>query len=488
MPIDVRPPLLKRRRTKIVATLGPASSATDTIARLIASGVDVFRLNMSHGSHDEHAAMCAAVRSEATRADRPVAVLADLCGPKIRTGTFPDGSIELRQDETVRVVAGDREGGAGLLSIAYARLTTDARPGHRLLIDDGKLDLEVAEVTERELRCVVRHGGTLRDRKGVNFPDTPLSVSALTTKDREDAAFARRLGVDYLALSFVRRAADVRELRQLLEPHDAVRLVAKIEKPEALENAEDILRAADAIMVARGDLGVEMPPETVPAAQDSLVAMARAHHKPVIIATQMLESMLHDARPTRAEVSDIAHAVTSGTDAVMLSGETAVGAHPIGAVQMMDRIVRQTEAGLWAGSAFSAITANDPREDAPRGTPLHANVAVARAVSQMSRDLAVRAILVVSHSGTSGMVVSSLRPAAPLLTVTACEETCRVMNLFWGVFPRQVEAAAMADPVPLVREIARETGLAQPGQAALIVRGFRDHPDRNLPTVTVVRI
>ena len=484
MAIDVSPRLLKRRRTKIISTIGPATQEPDTIAQLIEAGVDVFRLNMSHGDAAAHRAAAGRVRAAAAAAGEPVALIADLCGPKIRTGVFPGGEITLPHGGLVRVTGREVGGRQGFVPVGYSRLSHDVQIGHRLLLDDGRLALEVESADGEELVCRVQHGGRLSDRKGVNFPDSELSISALTDKDRVDTALAVELGVDLIALSFVRSGRDIEQLRELVREHGAAtRLIAKIEKPEALNNIEGIIRAADAIMVARGDLGVEMPAEQVPGAQDELVSLARARHKPVIIATQMLESMLTSARPTRAEVSDIAHAVGSGTDAVMLSAETAVGDHPVGAVEIMDRIIRQTEARLWVGSAFHALT-----EDDEVTRPLQSNEAVGRAVSQLSRDLGVRAILVVSRSGMSGMVVSSSRPAAPLIAATAEAGTQRLMNLFWGVVPILVEPIRMDDAVPLLRELAGRLELAEAGCSALIVRGFRDEADDNLPSVTVVRL
>lgn len=484
MSIEILPQLLKRRRTKIVATLGPASSSPEVVARLIEAGVGVFRLNMSHGDRDGHLAVLRTVRDVAAEAGEPVALLGDLCGPKIRVGAFREGAIVLREGDSVRVVLRDVPGEAGVIPVAHPSLAADVRAGHRLLLADGTMELEVRAVEGEELACTVVVGGELTDRKGVNAPDSSLSLSSLTDKDRADARFLLEAGVDFLALSFVRTAEDIQDLRACIGSDARVRIIAKIEKPEALQNIDAILDASDAIMVARGDLGVEVPSEAVPAVQEELVTRARRHHKPSIIATQMLESMLHNPRPTRAEVADIAHAVGSGADALMLSGETAVGGHPVKAVAMMDRVIRQTEAGQWRASAFRSLS----WEDADAARMLPTDEAVARAVSHMSRDLSVRAILVLSRSGTSGMVVSSARPSAPLLAATASEEVCRLMNLYWGVVPIQVEERELDQPGELFRRIVAPLGLAEPGQPGLIVRGFQQQEAQSEPSITVVRL
>lgn len=483
MPIDTAVRLLKRRRTKIVATLGPSSCEPAVLSQLIQAGANVFRLNMSHGDPDGHRRTYERVRAAAEKAGEPIAVLADLCGPKIRAGRFREGRIELLAGGRVTITVRDVPGEPGLIPSQYPALAGDVRPGDRILLDDGKLELRVESVAKTEIACAVVHGGTLKDHKGMNLPGVSVSAPSLTEKDRQDARFALDLGVDFLALSFVRRAADVRELRSLIsESGRSAAIVAKIEKPEALADIEAILDAADGIMVARGDLGVELAPEVVPIAQDQLVERARSKNKPVIVATQMLESMIESARPTRAEVSDISHAVGSGADAVMLSAETASGAHPVPAVAMMDAVARQTESHLWGHGAFGSI-----REvDGP--PPLPVEDALARSTAQLSRDLRVRAIVVVSMTGRTASVVSAARPAAPVLALSSDPRTCRRMNLLWGVVPVAVENHALDDPHALARRLARAHGLANPGQFILLVRGFHAEPDRNAPTVTVLSV
>jgi len=483
MPISSRVEELRTRRTKIVATLGPASSSPAQIARLIRAGVNVFRLNMSHGDHAGHAAAYAAVRAAATRLDRPVAVLADLCGPKIRVGRFPDGRIHLVAGEQVTVTTRQVMGGPGLIPSQYRSLARDASPGQRLLLADGALELCVEKIEGSELRCRVIHGGELGDRKGINLPDAAVSAPALTAKDRVDARFALKLGVDFLALSFVRSADDVRSLRRLRQrAGSSAAIIAKIERPEALAESDAIVAASDGLMVARGDLGVELPPEEVPVAQHRLIDLARAAQKPVIVATQMLESMIVHSRPTRAEVTDIAHSVASGADAVMLSAETASGQHPVAAVKMMDRIARQTEGHQWEQGAFGTITPSaGPRND-------RFGAALALATAQLSRDLQVRAIVVISRSGMTTAEVSSARPAAPVLAVSPDPGVCRRVGLLWGAIPVEVDPVQLDNPIDLARTVARRTRLARRGEAVLLVRGFHADPARNTPSVTVVEV
>ncbi len=481
MAIEPAVPLLKRRRTRIVATLGPASSSQATIEALLARGVDVFRLNFSHGSHDDHAATFAAIKAAAATVGNEPAVLADLCGPKIRTGRFENGAVRLIEGAEVTVTTREVTGTAALIPSQYAGLADDVHTGARILLDDGKLELEVLAIEGADVRCRVRHGGELKDRKGINLPDSTVSAPSLTDKDRDDARFALALGVDWLALSFVRSATDLTELRAVIDASGVpTGIVAKIEKPEALKDIDAILDACDAVMVARGDLGVELLPEQVPVAQDLLVREARARHRPVIVATQMLESMIVDARPTRAEVADVAHAVMSGTDAVMLSAETASGAHPLEAVTMMDRIARQAEGWLWAQGAFSTIE----RAGHESGTAR----ALATATAQLSRDLGVRAVVVVSRSGLSAGIMSAARPAAPIIAVSSSAATCRRLRLSWGLVPRLVTENELADAPALACAQARALDIAGSGDVVLLVQGFQLDPTESRPSVSVLSV
>lgn len=477
----VQTTLLRRRRTKIVATLGPASSDTATLRLLAEAGANVFRLNMSHGDHESHRTAYARVREVAAAMEEPIAVMADLCGPKIRVGRFAKGEIDLADGEVVTVTTRDVEGRPGLIPSQYEALAEDVTPGCRILLSDGLLELRVDAVDGTEVACTVVHGGVLKDRKGMNLPDAEVSAPALTDKDRLDAELALALGVDLLALSFVRRAADITELRALIPPGSATKIVAKIEKPEALANIDEILEVSDAIMVARGDLGVELPPEVVPVAQRRLITKAREANKPAIVATQMLETMIEHPQPTRAEVSDVATAVFDSSDAVMLSAETASGRYPVRAVEMMDRIARQAEGSQWTEALFG-------RTETPSTVEIALPHAISRSTAQLSRDLRVRSVLVLSRGGATAEVVSGSRPAAPVVAVTTDVATWRYMNLLWGVVPILVEEADLDDPHRLARRLAVDLGLAEEGQYILVVAGFGRTPAQRAPSVTVLTV
>jgi pyruvate kinase len=476
--------LLIYRRTRIVATLGPASRDSETIGHLIDEGVNVFRLNMSHGDQAGHRETYMRVREAAGKLNKPVAVMADLSGPKIRVGAFEGGFVELKGGDEVTVTTRDVTGKPGLIPSRYGALANDVEIGSRILLDDGNLELRVQSIDGSDIRCLVITGGVLSDHKGMNLPGVSVSAPSLTEKDRADARFALDLGVDFLALSFVRRASDVVELGNLVkESGKAVSIVAKIEKPEALENIDEILKAADGIMIARGDLGVELPPQAVPAAQDQLIDLARASRKPVIVATQMLESMIEHPRPTRAEVSDVANAVRMGADAVMLSGETAVGKYPVQAVRMMDMVARQTEGYLWRQGAFGSLARKSGAV-----TPIPIEDAISESMAQLSRDLLVRAIIVISLTGRSIAVMSSSRPAAPIIGISPDGKASRAACLLWGVIPVAVDPAEMENTQALARKTALDLGMVEEGQSILVVQGFSSDPKMNTPSVTVVPV
>jgi len=484
MPIDTALHLLENRRTKIVATVGPATDSKSAIKNLIEAGVDVFRLNMSHGQQSGHRDVYDHIRALAAAAGKHVAILADLCGPKIRVGVFQDDQITLEAGELVTVTTRDIVGTSGVIPSQYQDLHKDVHAGDRVLLADGVMELRVESVADTEISATIVQGGVLTNRKGINLPGVEVSAPALTEKDFDDARFALDLGVDFLAQSFVRRASDVEVLRNLIvSAGKDTFIIAKIERPEALTHIDSILQVSDGIMVARGDLGVELPPEQVPVAQSLLVDRARAKNKPVIVATQMLESMIENARPTRAEVADVANTVGSGADGIMLSAETATGAHPLLAVGMMDRIARQSEGYLWSEGAFGSVTlADDAHPPIPFGD------AVARSTAQLSRDLLVRAITVVTGSGMSATTVSSARPAAPVVTISASEETCRRMNLMWGVIPVLVNEQELNDPVSLSRRLVSERNLAASGDYVLLVMGFSGDPEKNTPSITLLTV
>lgn len=479
---------LKIRRTKIVATVGPSSSSPEMLERLLQAGVDVFRLNMSHGTHEAHREVYQHIRRLSKKSGRTVAILADLCGPKIRTGRFKDGGIELVAQEKVTVTTRKVLGEPGLIPTIYEELPNDVVAGDRIFLNDGLFELEVERVEGSEVGCRVLRGGFLTDRKGINLPGVALSAPALTAKDREDVVFALELGVDLLALSFVRRREEVEELRALVSgAENPPYLVSKIEKPEALKNIDGILEASDAIMVARGDLGVELPPEEVPVAQNQLLDRARQFHRPVIVATQMLESMVDNQRPTRAEVSDVSRAVSGGADAVMLSAETAAGAHPVEAVEMMDRVAREMENYLWQRDGHGRFDTPTPFNLEQGALPL--SHAFGTAVADLSRDLLVRAIVVLSRGrGTSATTLSSARPAAPVVAISRNPRVCSWMSLLWGVLPQLVESEQPENPHVLARRLSLELGLSAPGGYLLEVGGFSEDPKSNVPTISVLKV
>ena len=484
MSINTKVPHLSSRKTKIIATLGPASDNFETILQLIKSGVNVFRLNMSHGDHNSHELNYQNVRNAASELNEPITIFADLCGPKIRTGKFKNGSIELINDDQVTVTTREIIGENRLIPSQYQALADDVKVGDHILLDDGKLELKVETVNAPDISCRVIHGGELKNNKGINLPGVNVSCPSMTEKDYQDAIFAMELGVDYLALSFVRTAQDIVGLRQLIQQHGHdIHIIAKIEKPEALQNAREIIEASDAIMVARGDLGVEIAAEEVPIAQNQLIQRARALNKPVIIATQMLESMITTARPTRAEVTDVSHAVYGGADAVMLSGETAAGKFPIQTVEMMSRIIKQTEAYMFEQHSFGQLT---HQQDSVRPLPL--GDAVADATAQVCADLQAKLIIGITGTGWTVVTLSSARPSAPLIGVSNKHSNCRRMNLYWGVIPVFSAEATHTHPNPLAREIAQKTGLVEKNEHIIIVRGFHKKAELNTPTITMMKI
>ena len=483
MLIVTEPSLLIYRRTKIVATVGPASSSEEAIRALIGAGVNVFRINLSHGTHAAHGAAIALIRQVAKLLGTPTAILADLCGPKIRTGKFRDGAVELVAGATVTVTTADVLGDATTIPSQYAALPADVVPGKRILLNDGAVELRVVAVRGQDVECVVVAGGPVSDHKGINLPGTAVSAPSLTDKDREDVVFALAADVDFIALSFVRNGEDISALRAIVDAAGSpAGIIAKIEKPEALTNSEDIIARADGIMVARGDLGVELNPEQVPLAQSQLIARARQLNKPVIVATQMLESMITNARPTRAEVSDVSFAVASGADAIMLSGESAVGRFPVAAVQMMDRVARQTEAYYWhAGLSLPGVPPTS-------SVPLPFGDAIADATARLVTDLRARAVMVISVQGMTAATISAARPAAPVVAISNDRKTCRRMSLLWGMIPHYVASVGAENPNQIARRVARELGLVNDGGYVVMVRGFNADPAVNSPSITLLQI
>jgi pyruvate kinase len=414
------------RQTKIIATVGPASDSDDLLDALIAAGTDIVRLNFSHGTHETHAATYARVRSAATRAGRQVAILQDLGGPKIRTGLLEGGRpLRLEVGEKVRIVTSDQPGHPGVITTTFEGLARGVQPGDHLLLSDGTIELEVIDADGGEIRTSVVEGGTLGEHTGINAPGVPLPTSAITLKDMDDLQFGLSLGVDLVALSFVQSAADLRRARQIVEDNQGdVPLIAKIERPQALLDLDEILSCSDMVMVARGDLGLEMPLERVPRAQKEITRRARARKVPVILATQVLESMTVENRPTRAEVSDAANAVEDGVDAIMLAGETASGAHPARVVQVLDTIIRDAEAAL-------VSNAPPPTED---GVHDHVQGICEAAVTLAERANA-RAIIAVTRGGSTARRLSALRPHVPIIATTDRDDTARRLAPYWGVIP-----------------------------------------------------
>ena len=449
-----RPKLRRRRRTKIIATLGPASSSPEVMARLFQAGADVFRLNFSHGTHEDHAARFALIRQLEDRFDRPIGILADVQGPKLRVGRFGGGRVFLQTGQRLQLDLNPTPGDASRVSLPHPEIIDAASIGCTLLLDDGKLRLRVVQKRGDALMTEVVVGGPLSDHKGVNVPDIVLPIPALTGKDRDDMAFALEHGANYIGLSFVQRPEDVAEAKELIQGKAWV--MVKLEKPQALENLDGIMALTDAVMVARGDLGVELPPEEVPLAQKRIVRAARHLGKPVVVATQMLESMISAPAPTRAEASDVATAVFDGTDAVMLSAETAAGQYPYEAVNIMDRIVARVE----QDPGWRAMI------DASRPDPEHATAdAIAAAARQVCHTIGAQAVVAFTASGSTALRVARERPEAPIIGLTPYLTTARRMALVWGV-----HAVVSADAHSMSEAITRATRAAQ-------IEGFAKHGD-----------
>lgn len=462
------------RRTKIVCTIGPATSSEERLEQLMRVGMNVARINFSHGTHDEHAQAIERIRSVSARLGCPIAILQDLQGPKIRTGRLQDGQAVLLKDDaevtiTTRPVSGD----AQTIATTYQPLPQDVKVGDRILLEDGLLELCVVGYDDSDVRCRVVHGGLLKEHQGINLPGVAVSAPALTEKDREDLRFGVMHDVDYVALSFVRKPEDVLEAKHLIRQFQAelheqtgkksqvtIPLIAKLEKPEAISRLEEILSVVDGVMVARGDLGVEMAPEKVPLIQKRIISKCNDYGLPVITATQMLESMISNPRPTRAEASDVANAILDGTDAVMLSGETAVGAYPVEAVEMMVRIALETEAGN--------RTALQPQ--CRRLTQAHA---VSHAARALSEETSVQSIVVFTRSGTSAHLISKDRPRTAILAYTPSERVYRQLALWWGVWPHRIEMRGTTEElIAVVEQRLQEDKLVKRGEHVVIMGGL----------------
>ena len=452
------------RRTKIVATLGPATSSEESIGALIRVGVDVTRFNFSHGDHHMHLRNAETVRSVAKELGRNVAVMQDLQGPKIRTGEV-EGGTRLVEGNRVVIVPGDFVGDASRLSTSYERLADDVRPGHRLLIDDGLVGLRVESIEDGEVVCEILEGGPVSSHKGLNFPDSSLSIKGLTPKDIEDLRFGiEELHPDWVATSFVRTGDEVHELKERIKEFGGnAPVISKIEKHEAIDNIEEIIRASDGIMVARGDLAVELSAERVPIEQKRMIARCRRLGRPVIVATQMLNSMIENPRPTRAEVSDVANAIFDRADAVMTSGETAVGRYPLQSIREMDRICQAAEGAINYGRDIpaSASWGRGDRYDA-----------VTHAACELAEDLEAEAIVTSTQSGLSSIRVARFRPPNKILAVSPIEHTVRMLALVWGVTSIQGEqAGSLEERFQGAVDAAEEAGHLKEGDQIIMTGG-----------------
>ena len=475
---------LQWRRTKIIATLGPASDSAEMITRLVGAGVDLFRINMSHGDPDTHRKTVKRVRRAAKAAGRHIAILMDLCGPKIRVGKFESGSILLKQGSTVIITTRAVTGKPGLIPSQYNSLHKDVKPGERILLDDGNLSLRVLKVKGKDVSCKVVEGGTLSDHKGMNLPNSTLSTAALTAKDRSDVRLAVEADVDFVALSFVRQAGDVQQLtRYLKRLGSSIPIISKIEHPDGVANIDAILQESYGIMIARGDLGIELPAEKVPLIQRELIQKARQRGTPVIVATQMLESMMTHLRPTRAEVTDVAGAALLSADAAMLSGESAAGKYPLKAVQTMDRILREVERHQWQEGHFASESIAGRRQKTH-----FVRESMAHAAVQLTQDLEVEAIIVPTHTGTTARIMAAHRPLPPAVGVCSDIRICRQMALHWGIVPVHEPRSRVRNWRTICMHISKQCRLGESGHDVLLVSGFNDDPVRNEPVLKLMRL
>ena len=456
---------LPSRRAKIVCTLGPSCNTEAGIRGLLQSGMDVARLNFSHGSHDEHARSIQALRQIASEVGKPICILQDLQGPKIRTGRLKGHQpVKLKAGELVTITTCDVEGTAELLSTTFSGLPREVGPGSRILLSDGRIELEVRAVHGEDIECVIVTGGALAEHQGINLPGAALSIPALTEKDRKDLEFGVKHAVDLVALSFVRSASDVRTARGIIAARNSdIPVFAKLEKPQALDQLEAILEAADGVMVARGDLGVEMPPEKVPVIQKHVIQRAAEWRKPVIIATQMLESMIENPRPTRAEASDVANAIFDGTDAVMLSGETASGKYPLEAVGMMAKIVVEAENNI------AEFTQPRRRRE---NRALSISETICESIAHSADDLDMAAIAVFTETGNTARMLSKYRPKSQIYAFSHVPAVCNRMNLLWGVHPiRRDHALNSEEMLSTAEQELLRSGRIKPGQVLGVVAG-----------------
>ena len=454
------------KKTKIVCTIGPASESVETLVKLIEAGMNVCRLNFSHGDFEEHGARIKNIREASKITGKMVAILLDTKGPEIRTHNMKDGKVEFTTGDVERISMTEVEGDNTRFSVSYPELINDVNPGSHILLDDGLIDLEVTDIDRaaNEIVTVVKNSGTLKNKKGVNVPNVSINLPGITEKDAADIIFGIENDVDYIAASFVRRPSDVLEITEILEKHNAthIQIIPKIENQEGVDNIDEILKISDGLMVARGDLGVEIPTEDVPIVQKSLIRKCNELGKPVITATQMLDSMQKNPRPTRAEASDVANAIFDGTDAIMLSGETAAGDYPVEAVQTMNSIAIRTEEALVNQDAFAlkAYSKTDMTE------------AIGQSVGHTARNLGIQTIVAAIESGHTARMISKYRPKSHILAITFSERQMRGLALSWGVYPQVAEKPVSTDDMfNLATRVSQETGFAKEGDLIIITAG-----------------
>ncbi|GIP27848.1 pyruvate kinase [Paenibacillus sp. J23TS9] len=453
------------RKTKIVCTIGPSSESLENTKKLILAGMNVARLNFSHGDFEEHGNRIKNIRQAAKELNKTVAILLDTKGPEIRTGKLAVEPIELVQDEYITLTTEEILGDKDRISITYLDLPSDVEVGSTILIDDGLIGLTVVGVEGTEIKCRIVNGGTIKSKKGVNVPGVAISLPGITEKDANDIVFGIEQGIDFIAASFVRKASDVLEIRQLLEKHNAgqIQIISKIENQQGVDNLDEILEASDGLMVARGDLGVEIPAEEVPLVQKRMIEKCNVAGKPVITATQMLDSMQRNPRPTRAEASDVANAIFDGTDAIMLSGETAAGKYPVESVLTMSRIAEKAESALNYREIFL-------KQRIAQETTV--TEAISQSVAISALDLNAKAIISSTESGHTARMVSKYRPQAPIIAVTTQERTLRRLALTWGVTPIQGKTASSTDEMfENSLQGGLESGLVKPGDLVVITAG-----------------
>lgn len=453
------------RNTKIVCTIGPASESVETLTELIESGLNVARLNFSHGDFEEHGARIASIREAAQKTGKTVAILLDTKGPEIRTGTLEKGEVDLKAGQDLVVSMDEVSGNESMISVTYPGLVDDVHEGSKILLDDGLIELEVTKVERNQLQTKVLNSGTLKNKKGVNVPNVSVNLPGITDKDARDIEFGISQGVDFIAASFVRRASDVLEIREILEQHNAehIQIIPKIENQEGVDNINEILEVSDGLMVARGDLGVEIPAEDVPLVQKELIRKCNDKGKPVITATQMLDSMQRNPRPTRAEASDVANAIFDGTDAIMLSGETAAGLYPVEAVQTMHKIAMKAE---------TAMNHADILHTRSKSSKLTVTDAISQSVSHTAYNLGISAIIAPTESGHTARMISKYRPEAAIIAVTSSEIVCRRMSLVWGVTSQLSEKAKSTDELlDIAVDASLKSGLVNHGDLTLITAG-----------------